>query len=89
MMRLRLIFVLLCASHAASSRVTVAVTRRLAVPPVQARQAWLDYAWAAGGGLPFVASLVSADGQERTLLPALTVRSSCSSRPSMLWAAPI
>ena len=71
MMRLRLIFVLLCASHAASSRVTVAVTRRLAVPPIQARQAWLDYAWAAGGGLPFVASLVSADGQERTLLPLM------------------
>jgi len=70
-MCLLLIFVLLCTSRAASSRVAVAVTRRLAVPPVQARQAWLDYAWAAGGGLPLVASLVSADRQERTLLPLM------------------
>ena len=70
-MCLLLIIVLLCTSRAASSRVAVAVTRRLAVPPVQARQAWLDYAWAAGGGLPLVASLVSADRQERTLLPLM------------------
>jgi len=70
-MCLLLIIVLLCTSRAASSRVAVAVTRRLAVPPVQARQAWLDYAWAAGGGLPLVASLVSADGLERTLLPLM------------------
>jgi hypothetical protein len=61
-------------SHATSAstnggRVAVTVKAALAVPPQQACAAWLDYAWARGGGLPGTAILCSDDQQERTLLP--------------------
>ena len=53
-------------------RVAVTVTTPLAsVDPHEARAAWLDFAWARGGGLPLVGTLTSADKQSRTLLPLL------------------
>ena len=53
-------------------RVAVTVTTPLAsVDPHGARTAWLDFAWARGGGLPLVGTLTSADKQSRTLLPLL------------------
>jgi hypothetical protein len=53
-------------------RVAVTVTTPLvSVDPHEARAAWLDFAWARGGGLPFVGTLTSADKQTRTLLPLL------------------
>lgn len=57
--------------EAAAERVAVTIARRLAVPPAEARAAWLDYAWTRGGGLPLVASLASPDRQSRTVLPLL------------------
>lgn len=54
-----------------ASQVRVKVSTTLAVPPSEAKAAWLQYAWEEGGGLPLVASLVSGDKQERTLLPLL------------------
>ena len=59
----------LAVAQAAAGRVAVTIATQLAVPPLEARAAWLDFAWARGGGLPGTAMLLDDDLQARTLLP--------------------
>ena len=56
-------------ARTSAGSVEVRVATQLAVPPADARAAWLDYAWARGGGLPGTATLLEDGGQSRTLLP--------------------
>ena len=66
-----LLMLTICSCAAMSAgRVAVAIRTRLAVPPGEARAAWLDYVWSRGGGLP-LGTLLTDDAQERTLLPLL------------------
>jgi len=52
-----------------ASRVAVSIATQLAVPPAEARAAWLEYAWSQGGGLPGTALIVDKEDRSRTLLP--------------------
>ena len=61
------------------ARVSVKLSRNLAVPPAAAKAAWLDFVWERGGGLPLVKVILSDEHDDhcgrdcryskRTLLP--------------------
>lgn len=55
---------------AVAAPVSLSITTRLAVAPNEAKSAWLEYAWARGGGLPLVRTVLNGD-DDRTLLPLL------------------
>ena len=73
-------------------RVEVEVTRQLdGVSPQHARDAWLDYSWTSGGGIPALVLREPADAKlpsVRTLVPRDCVRSSRTStrRPTRNWS---
>ena len=52
------------------SAIDVLITKPLAAPPAIARQAWLDYTWKRGGGLPIVVR-TQDEGSGRTVYPLL------------------
>ena len=52
------------------SAIDVRITMPLAAPPAIARQAWLDYTWKRGGGLPIVVR-TQDEGSGRTVYPLL------------------